>query len=90
MAYPSAIQRYRELHTQKTGLTNKTTKPTHTQWNIIDDTGPAIIENASTINVSDVIGKGSKEIITTTPPSPFWSSSLYSSDKYSTGIRFRI
>jgi len=89
MAYSSsAIQRYHELHTPKTDLNNKTAKPIITQSNSIDDTGAAITEKASKINISDVIGKGYKEIRSTTPPSPFWHSSRFSSETYLTRIRF--
>ena len=91
MAYSSsAIQRYRELHTPKTGLNNKTAKSTITQSNIIHDTGAAIKEKPSTINISDVIGKGYKEIRSTTSLPSFWHSSRDSSETYLTRIRFCI
>jgi len=67
MAYSSsAIQRYRELHTPKTDPNNTTAKPTITPSNIIDDTGAAIKEKPSKINISDVIGKEYKDIRSTT------------------------
>lgn len=85
MAYSSsAIQRYRELNTPKTDPNIKTAKPTITQSNIIDDTGAAITEKPPKINISDVIGKGYKEIRSTTSPSPFWRSGGFSSETYLT------
>lgn len=91
MAYStSAFQRYFELHSPKTDPNKKTSKPTITQSNIIDDTGAAITEKTSKSNVSDVIGKGYKEIRATTPPSPFWRSGGFSSETHLTRFRFCI